>query len=54
MDFVDGLIRRVGQELRLIGGDMMEVAPLLEAEAPGRTLDTAIRYLETTVAALLR
>lgn len=53
VDFVDGLIARVGREIGLVGGDMMEVAPLLEAEAPGRTLDTAVRYLQTTLRALV-
>ena len=53
--FVVELIRRLGREVGLIGGDVMEVAPLL-ARTPGgaeRTLGLAARYFRETVDALL-
>jgi len=53
-DLVDELIARVGRELDVVGADLMEVAPLLEVEAPGTTLHTARRYLTTTLQAMLR
>jgi agmatinase len=50
-DFVVELIRRLGKENRLIGGDIMEVAPPLgRPDSP--TLATAVRYLRETVAAI--
>lgn len=52
-DVVDTLIRRVGEEVGLVSADLMEVAPLLETEAPATTLSTAVRYLDTTLQALL-
>ncbi len=52
-DVVDAIIRRVGAEVGVVAGDMMEVAPLLEIQAAGTTLATAIRYLDTTLEALL-
>ena len=54
-DEVVELIRRLGREVGLSGGDVMEVAPLV-ARSPGgagRTLDTAARYVRETAAALL-
>ncbi|HET8725788.1 MAG TPA: arginase family protein [Anaeromyxobacteraceae bacterium] len=54
-DFVVELIRRLGREVGLAGGDVMEVAPPL-ARTPGgaeRTLDVATRYLRETVDAIL-
>jgi agmatinase len=54
-DFVAELIRRLGREVGLAGGDVMEVAPPL-ARTPGgaeRTLDVAVRYLRETVDAIL-
>jgi len=53
-DVVDAVIARVGQQVEVVGADLMEVAPLLEVEAAGTTLQTARRYLETTLQALLR
>lgn len=52
-DVVDSLIRRIGAEVGLVSADLMEVAPLLEAEAPATTLTTSVRYLDTTLEALL-
>lgn len=52
-DVVDTLIRRVGAEVGLAAADLMEVAPLLETEAPATTLTTAVRYLDATLEALL-
>lgn len=52
-DLVDGLIARVGRELDVIGADLMEVAPLLETQAAGTTLSTSVRYLQTSLRALL-
>ncbi len=53
-DVVDAVIVRVGREVDLVGADLMEVAPLLEVEAAGTTLQTAVRYLDSTLQALLR
>ena len=52
-DLVDDVIARVGRELDVVGADLMEVAPLLETHAAGTTLHTAVRYLQTTLRALL-
>ncbi len=54
-DFVVALVRRLGREVGLVGGDVMEVAPAI-ARTPGgaeRTLGVAARYLRETVDALL-
>ncbi len=54
-EFVVELVRRLGREVGLVGGDVMEVAPFI-ARTPGgteRTLATAVRYLQETVAAAL-
>jgi len=53
--FVSTLVRRLGREFSLAGGDVMEVAPSLasgEGE-PARTLSLAARYLRETAEALL-
>jgi agmatinase len=54
-DFVVELVRRLGREVELAGGDVMEVAPLAARSAGGaeRTLGLAVRYLRETVAAAL-
>lgn len=55
-DFVAELVRRLAAKVPLLGGDLMEVAPLA-ARTPGgaeRTLAVAARYVRETVAALLR
>lgn len=54
-DFVVDLIRRLGRDVGLIGGDVMEVAPPVERTPGGaaRTLSLAARYARETVAALL-
>jgi len=54
-EFVIELVRRLGREPGLIGGDVMEVAPLA-ARSPGggeRTVRLAARYLRETIAAAL-
>ncbi len=54
-DFVVELVRRLGREVGLAGGDVMEVAPAA-ARTPGgagRTLGTAARYVRETAAAIL-
>jgi arginase family enzyme len=53
--FVVDLVRRLGRECRLAGGDVMEVAPSLARGAgePARTLALAVRYLRETAAATL-
>ncbi len=49
------LIRRVGAEVGLLGGDIMEVAPPLEIpRGLGRTTRLAARYLRETMAATLQ
>lgn len=53
--FVVELVRRLAREVGLVGGDVMEVAPLA-ARRPGgaeRTLGVATRYLRETVEAVL-
>jgi len=53
-EFVGGLVRRLGREVKLAGGDVMEVAPPLGGDGePERTLALAARYLRETAAALL-
>ncbi len=54
VELVDEIIRRVGHEVGFVGGDLMEVAPLLEesSEPATQTLTTATRYLRSTLAAL--
>ena len=54
-DFVVDLVRRLGREVGLAGGDVMEVAPGIgrTPESSGATLALAARYLRETVAAAL-
>jgi arginase family enzyme len=54
-DFVVELIRRLGAEIGILGGDVMEVAPSIPRtpEGPGATLRLAARYLKETIAAIL-
>jgi agmatinase len=54
-DFVVELIRRLGRDVGLLGGDVMEVAPPLARlpDGPGRTLALAARYFRETVNAVL-
>lgn len=54
VDFVRTLVRRLGDELPLVGGDLVEVAPLLGRDGGRRTLEVASLYLRDTVDALLR
>ncbi|MEW5737873.1 MAG: arginase family protein [Myxococcota bacterium] len=54
-DWLVELIRRLGREVGLLGGDVMEVAPDLAPtpESRGRTLSVAVRYLDETIDAAL-
>lgn len=54
-DFVVALIRRLGTEIGLIAGDIMEVAPPLRPrpDSTERTVRLAARYLRETLAAML-
>jgi agmatinase len=54
-DFVVALVRRLGREVGLAGGDVMEVAPGIAGSAEGgpRTVALAVRYLRETIAAAL-
>jgi agmatinase len=54
-EFVVALVRRLGREVGLAGGDVMEVAPGIAAtpEGSARTLALAARYLRETLAAAL-
>jgi agmatinase len=54
-DWVSALIRRLGAEVGLLGGDVMEVAPPLAPtpESLHRTVGLAARYLRETLAAAL-
>lgn len=51
-DFVVDLIRRLGREFVLVGGDLMEVAPPLR-DRPDVTLDVSVRYVRETLSAIL-
>lgn len=54
-DWLVELIRRLGREVGLLGGDVMEVAPLVQRSPDGgrRTLALAARYLRETLQAAL-
>jgi guanidinobutyrase len=54
-DWVVELIRRLGREVGLIGGDVMEVAPPLgpTPEAARQTVALGVRYLRETIGAVL-
>ncbi len=54
-DFVEALVRRLGREVELAGGDVMEVAPYVARSAGGgdRTVALAARYLRATLEAAL-
>ena len=54
-DFVVALVSRIGRELGLAGGDVMEVAPGIAGTPEGnaRTIALAARYLRETLAAAL-
>jgi agmatinase len=54
-EFVVGLVRRLGREVGLAGGDVMEVAPGIAPTPEGnaRTVALAVRYLRETAAAAL-
>jgi agmatinase len=49
------LIRRLGREFIMLGGDVMEVAPHIPRKPGGteRTVALAVRYLRETLAAIL-
>ncbi len=54
-EFVLALIRRCGQEMNVIGGDLMEVAPPIQDTdgAKRRTLALSVRYVRETLSALV-
>ena len=54
-EFVMELIARLGKEVGLVGGDVVEVAPPLgpTAESTSRTVDLAARYFRATIEAAL-
>jgi arginase family enzyme len=54
-EFVSALVARLGREVGLAGGDVMEVAPYVARSAGGgpRTVALAARYLRETIAAAL-
>jgi len=52
-DWVVGLIRRLGREVGVLGGDVMEVAPPLGRDGGARTVALGARYLKETVEAAL-
>ena len=54
-DFVVELIRRLGRDIGLIGGDVMEVAPMLRprADSGERTVALAVRYLRETMSSIV-
>lgn len=55
-EFVVELIRRLGREVGMIAGDIMEVAPALQPtpQSSARTLALAVRYLRETIGAILQ
>jgi len=55
-DFVVALIRRLGETIGILGGDVMEVAPPLrdKPDSTERTVGLAVRYLRETIGAVLR
>lgn len=55
-EFIEALIDALGREVGLIGGDVMELAPLLgeRADSRARTVAIATRYLRRTLDAILR
>jgi arginase family enzyme len=55
-EFVVELIRRLGRDVGLLGGDVMEVAPPIQKTPGGaeRTVALAVRYLRETIAAVLK
>jgi arginase family enzyme len=55
-DFLVTLIRRIGAEVGMLGGDIMEVAPPLrdKPDSTERTVGLAVRYLRETLGAVLR
>ncbi|MFO0763062.1 MAG: arginase family protein [Byssovorax sp.] len=54
-DFVVELIRRLGREIGMLGGDVMEVAPGVRPrpDSTERTVGLAARYLRETITAVL-
>jgi agmatinase len=52
-DFVVELVRRLGKEIGLVGGDVVEVAPDLATDGSKRTLNLAVRYLRETIGAIV-
>jgi len=54
-DFLVALIRRLGAEIGILGGDVMEVAPPLrdKPDSTERTVSLAVRYLRETIEAAL-
>ena len=54
-DFVVTLIKRLGAEVGILGGDVMEVAPPLrdKPDSTERTVALAVRYLRETLGAVL-
>ena len=54
-DFLVTLIRRIGAEVGMLGGDIMEVAPPLrdKPDSTERTVGLAVRYLRETLGAVL-
>jgi agmatinase len=55
-EFLVALIRRIGDEVGMLGGDIMEVAPPLRdrPDSTERTVGLAVRYLRETLRAVLR
>jgi agmatinase len=55
-EFFLELIARLGSEIGILGGDVMEVAPCLNdaPESSERTVGLAVRYLRATLSAVLR
>lgn len=55
-EFLVALIRRLGETVGILGGDVMEVAPPLKErpDSTERTVKLAVRYLRETLAAVLR
>ena len=52
--WVRSLIERLGEEVGLVGADLMEVAPGLARDSSGTTVALAADYVRSTLDALLR
>ncbi len=53
-EWLIALIRRLGAEFQVVGGDVMEVAPPLGPSGGERTVQLGARYVRETLKAILK